>query len=54
MYAISISYENECFLLNNCPFLEEPIELSAAIKIKNQENRSFICQSKSEDIAYPK
>ena len=54
LYAISICYENEWFSLNNFPLLEEPIELSAAMKIKNQENRSFICQSKLEDIADPK
>ena len=54
LYAISICYENEWFSLNNFPLLKEPIELSAAMKIKNQENRSFICQSKLEDIAYPK
>ena len=41
-------------LVKQFSFLEEPIELSAAMKIKNQENRSFICQSKLEDIAYPK
>ena len=36
LYAISICYKNEWFSLNNFPLLEEPIELCAAMKIKNQ------------------
>ncbi len=54
LYAISVWYNDEWLLLNNCSFLKEPIELITSIMIKNQENRRFICQSKSEDIAYPK